>query len=131
MSYMAKKTQKRQTTIISLSDSNQQELENIKKQREQMLKEYQDKKQGKVLFYISSKKNISDNIKLHRLADQWITHKNVCVKFVFAQFTFHSFDELRWTQQICLLNWLEHCSANAEVMDSNPTEVPKIFFGLI
>lgn len=46
MSYMAKKTQKRQTTIISLSDSNQQELENIKKQREQMLKEYNDKKQG-------------------------------------------------------------------------------------
>lgn len=45
---MAKKTQKRQTTIISLSDNNQQELENIKQQREQMLKEYQDKKQGKV-----------------------------------------------------------------------------------
>ena len=48
MSYMAKKTQKRQTTIISLSDSNQQELENIKQQREQMLKEYQEKKQGTV-----------------------------------------------------------------------------------
>ena len=47
MSYMAKKTQKRQTTIISLSDSNQQELENIKQQREQMITEYQDKKQGK------------------------------------------------------------------------------------
>jgi len=46
MSYMAKKTQKRQTTIISLSDSNQQELENIKQQREQLLKEYHDKKQG-------------------------------------------------------------------------------------
>ena len=46
MSYMAKKTQKRQTTIISLSDSNQQELENIKQQREQMLTEYQEKKQG-------------------------------------------------------------------------------------
>ncbi len=56
MSYMAKKTQKRQTTIISLSDSNQQELENIKQQREQMLQEYQEKKQGTVstkctLFY--------------------------------------------------------------------------------
>jgi len=48
MSYMAKKTQKRQTTIISLSDSNQQELENIKQQREQLLKEYHDKKQGTV-----------------------------------------------------------------------------------
>lgn len=46
MSYMAKKTQKRQTTIISLSDSNQQELENIKQQREQMLNEYQEKKQA-------------------------------------------------------------------------------------
>ncbi|KAJ7372725.1 hypothetical protein OS493_017999 [Desmophyllum pertusum] len=46
MSYMAKKTQKRQTTIISLSDSNQQELENIKQQREQMLTEYQEKKQA-------------------------------------------------------------------------------------
>lgn len=51
MSYMAKKTQKRQTTIISLSDSNQQELENIRQQREQMLKEYQDKKQG-IVFKI-------------------------------------------------------------------------------
>ena len=52
MSYMAKKTQKRQTTIISLSDSNQQELENIKQQREQMLKEYQEKKQGTVDFLL-------------------------------------------------------------------------------
>lgn len=51
MSYMAKKTQKRQTTIISLSDSNQQELENIKQQREQMLNEYQEKKQG-TTFYL-------------------------------------------------------------------------------
>lgn len=51
MSYMAKKTQKRQTTIISLSDSNQQELENIRQQREQILKEYQDKKQG-IVFKI-------------------------------------------------------------------------------
>lgn len=48
---MAKKTQKRQTTIISLSDSNQQELENIKQQREQMLNEYQEKKQG-TTFYL-------------------------------------------------------------------------------
>lgn len=52
MSYMAKKTQKRQTTIISLSDSNQQELDNIKQQREQMLKEYQEKKQGTVDFLL-------------------------------------------------------------------------------
>ena len=52
MSYMAKKTQKRQTTIISLSDSNQQELENIKHQREQMLKEYQEKKQGTIFLLV-------------------------------------------------------------------------------
>ena len=25
---------------------------------------------------------------------------------------------------------VEHCSANAEVMDSNPVEAPKTFFGL-
>ena len=45
---MAKKTQKRQTTIVSLSDRNQKELQDIRDQKEQILKEYEDKKQGKV-----------------------------------------------------------------------------------
>lgn len=44
MSYMSKKTQKRQTTIISLSDRNQKELDDIKEQKEQILKEYAEKK---------------------------------------------------------------------------------------
>jgi len=63
MSYMAKKTQKRQTTIISLSDSNQQELENIKQQREQMLNEYQEKKQGNwyILYSIFNWYILQDN----------------------------------------------------------------------
>lgn len=44
MSYMAKKAHKRQTTIISLSDQNQKELENINSQKTQMLTDYEMKK---------------------------------------------------------------------------------------
>lgn len=44
MSYMAKKTHKRQTTIVSLSDQNQKELEKINAQKEQMLSDYEEKK---------------------------------------------------------------------------------------
>ncbi|XP_031575101.1 coiled-coil domain-containing protein 153-like, partial [Actinia tenebrosa] len=44
MSYMSKKTQKRQTTIITLSDRNQQELQDINDQKEQLLTEYGQKK---------------------------------------------------------------------------------------
>ena len=44
MSYMAKKTHKRQTTIISLSDQNQKELEKINRQKQIMLTDYEEKK---------------------------------------------------------------------------------------
>lgn len=44
MSYMAKRTHKRQTTIISLSDQNEQQLQNIKREKEIMLQEYDEKK---------------------------------------------------------------------------------------
>ena len=44
MSYMAKKTHKRQTTIITLSDQNQKELEKINRQKEIMLADYEAKK---------------------------------------------------------------------------------------
>lgn len=46
MSYMSKKTHKRQTTIITLTDNNQKEIEDINKQKEEMLKEYEQKKQA-------------------------------------------------------------------------------------
>ena len=46
MSYMAKKTHKRQTAIISLSDQNQQELEKINRQKQLMLADYEEKKSG-------------------------------------------------------------------------------------
>lgn len=44
MSYMEKKTSKRQTTIISLSDQNSKEIQDIKKEKENMLKQYEEKK---------------------------------------------------------------------------------------
>ena len=47
MSYMSKKAHKRQSTIVTLSDQNQQEIRMIHEQKEQMLKEYDEKKQGK------------------------------------------------------------------------------------
>ena len=43
---MEKKTNKRQTTIISLSDQNAKEIQDIKDQKQEMLEDYEDKKQG-------------------------------------------------------------------------------------
>ncbi|XP_030838415.1 coiled-coil domain-containing protein 166 [Strongylocentrotus purpuratus] len=44
MSYMAKKAHKRQSTIVTLSDQNQQEIRNIQEEVEKMLKEFEEKK---------------------------------------------------------------------------------------
>jgi len=46
MSYMEKKTNKRQTTIVSLSDHNQKEIADIQEQKQAMLEEYESKKQA-------------------------------------------------------------------------------------
>ena len=46
MSYMEKKTSKRQTTIISLSDQNQKQIQDIRDEKKQMLDEYEEKKAG-------------------------------------------------------------------------------------
>ncbi|XP_005108522.1 coiled-coil domain-containing protein 166 [Aplysia californica] len=46
MSYMEKKTSKRQTTIITLSDHNKQEIRNIQLQRQNMEEEFDDKKKA-------------------------------------------------------------------------------------
>ena len=52
MSYMEKKTNRRQTTIVSLSDQNQKKIQDIRDQKQQMLEAYEEKKQGKcILFY--------------------------------------------------------------------------------
>ena len=57
MSYMEKKTNRRQTTIVSLSDQNQKEIQDIRDQKQQMLEAYEEKKQGKcILFYHSQTK---------------------------------------------------------------------------
>jgi len=52
---MSKKTQKRQTTIISLSDRNQQEIKDISEQKEQLLKDFEQKKEGKKDFFMLAK----------------------------------------------------------------------------
>ena len=46
MSYMDKKTNKRQTTIISLSDENQKQIQNIQEEKRLMLEEYENQKAG-------------------------------------------------------------------------------------
>ena len=48
MSYMEKKTTKRQTTIITLSDHNKQEIRNIELQKEIMEEEFDDKEKGEL-----------------------------------------------------------------------------------
>lgn len=44
MSYMEKKTHKRQTTIVTLSDQNAKEIQDIHTQKERMLAGYEEKK---------------------------------------------------------------------------------------
>ena len=44
---MEKKTSKRQTTIISLSDQNQKEIYDLNEQKEEMKDEYEEKKSGR------------------------------------------------------------------------------------
>lgn len=46
MAYMEKKTNKRQTAIISLSDQHQKELEDLKKEKQSIMEEFDRKKQG-------------------------------------------------------------------------------------
>lgn len=43
---MSKKANMRQNSIITLSDHNKQEIENLKKQREDLIKEFEAKKLG-------------------------------------------------------------------------------------
>lgn len=46
MGYMEKKTTKRKTTIITLSDHNKEEIRNIDFQKQNMEEEFNQKKQG-------------------------------------------------------------------------------------
>lgn len=50
MSYIEKKTTKRQTSIITLSDHNKQEIRNIQLQREIMEEEFNEKEQGRLFI---------------------------------------------------------------------------------
>ena len=43
---MKKKTEKRQSLIVSLSDENQQKLANIEKQRLELLEDFEGRKKG-------------------------------------------------------------------------------------
>lgn len=50
MAYMARKTQKRQSTIVSLNDNNQQQLSKIQKQKEEMIAHYEQLKTGEANY---------------------------------------------------------------------------------
>ena len=54
MSYMSKKTQKRQSAIVSLSDRNAFEIQQINNHKAKMLKDYEEKKSGTVLVSFDS-----------------------------------------------------------------------------
>ena len=49
MNYMQKKTSRRQTTIITLSDQNQKEIYDMMQDKQDMLDEYEDKKNGQLI----------------------------------------------------------------------------------
>jgi hypothetical protein len=44
MAYMSKKANMRQNSIVTLSDQNKKEIEDIRKQKEDMIKAFEDKK---------------------------------------------------------------------------------------
>ena len=46
MHFMSKKTNLRQTQIVTLSDYHRQEIQDTNRDKENMLKEYQQKKEG-------------------------------------------------------------------------------------
>ncbi|KAK7112122.1 coiled-coil domain-containing protein 166-like [Littorina saxatilis] len=52
MSYMEKKTSKRQTTIVTLSDHNKQEIRNIQLQRQVMEEEFDEKRRALEAFLL-------------------------------------------------------------------------------
>ena len=64
MSYMEKKTSKRQTTIISLSDQNQKEILDLKDAKKLMQEEYEEKKQGMIYDYIHVSYKLISNLSI-------------------------------------------------------------------
>jgi hypothetical protein len=56
---MSKKTNIRQTQVITLTDYHRQEIEEINRDKESMLKEYEKRKEGYFFFNISIKINLS------------------------------------------------------------------------
>lgn len=50
LNFMSKKVNMRQSSIITLSDHNRQEIENLKKQKEEIQKEFEEKKTGKTIY---------------------------------------------------------------------------------
>lgn len=71
MSYMEKKTTKRQTTIITLSDHNKQEIRNIQLQREIMDEEFSDQEKSEspsslVLCLVSGVMSLMYILNFHR-----------------------------------------------------------------
>ncbi len=46
MNFMSKKANMRQNSIITLSDQNKQEIQNLKEQKETIMKEFETKKQS-------------------------------------------------------------------------------------
>jgi hypothetical protein len=51
MSYLEKKTSKRQVAIVSLSDFNQKQIMDLKREEQQMTEEFEEKKEGDWLRY--------------------------------------------------------------------------------
>lgn len=58
MSYMEKKTSKRQTTIITLSDHNKQQIRNILLEKEIMEKEFDEKKQALEILLLEKQNSL-------------------------------------------------------------------------
>ncbi|KAK2186256.1 hypothetical protein NP493_207g01049 [Ridgeia piscesae] len=58
MNYMQKKTSRRQTTIITLSDQNQKEIYDLMQSKQRMLGEFEDKKNAVLRDVLMEKENL-------------------------------------------------------------------------
>ena len=62
MNFMSKKANMRQNSIITLSDHNKQEIENIKQQKEEIMKEFEERKQA-LHNNLITKQNLLNKVK--------------------------------------------------------------------
>lgn len=99
MTYMTKKTKKRQFAVVTLNDSNQAELNEVRQQRAQMMAEFETRKDGNMQTFI---KHVTMNAAVRSL---WYIFLSIFP--VFDQFHAATVEIPRWLIYFLMIDWLE------------------------